>query len=187
MKKMKLLMIISGLLIAGSLCAQNKIGYISLDNMVGIMPETAKADTLIQHFQVDSLQPRYTYTLSEYMRKDSIVNGKDSLKTPAAVREQIRREMQNSAYELQNWQAIAQQAMENKQSELLAPIYKKVIDAIKEVSKEKGYTHVFNKEVFLVAPDADDILPLVAQKLKVTLPPQVHQGLSNPVVKPNEN
>lgn len=88
---------------------------------------------------------------------------------------------------MQNWQAIAQQAMENKQSELLAPIYKKVIDAIKEVSKEKGYTHVFNKEVFLVAPDADDILPLVAQKLKVTLPPQVHQGLSNPVVKPNEN
>lgn len=80
MKKMKLLMIISGLLIAGSLCAQNKIGYISLDNMVGIMPETAKADTLIQHFQVDSLQPRYTYTLSEYMRKDSIVNGKDSSK-----------------------------------------------------------------------------------------------------------
>ena len=185
MKKLKVLVAVIGLFIAGTASAQVKIGYISVDNMVGLMPETAKVDSLVQQYQADSLQPRYNYTLSEYLRKDSIVNGKDSLKTPAAVRAQIREEMQNSAYELQNWQSIAQQATENKQNELLAPIYKKVLDAIKAVAKEKGYTHVLNKEALLVAPDGDDMLPLVAQKLNVKLPPQVKQGLNPQAIKGN--
>lgn len=187
MKKLNVLVAALGLFIAGTASAQVKIGYISVDNMVGLMPETAKADSLIQQYQTDSLQPRYNYTLSEYLRKDSIVNGKDSLKTPAAVRAQIRQEMQNSAYELQNWQAIAQQATENKQNELLAPIYKKVMDAIKAVAKEKGYTHIFNKEALLVAPDGDDILLLVAQKLNVKLPPQVQQGMNTQAFRPTGN
>lgn len=185
MKKLKVLVAVIGLFVAGTANAQVKIGYISVDNMVGLMPQTAKVDSLIQQYQADSLQPRYNYTLSEYLRKDSIVNGKDSLKTPAAVRAQIREEMQNSAYELQNWQSIAQQATENKQNELLAPIYKKVLDAIKAVAKEKGYTHVLNKEALLVAPDGDDMLPLVAQKLNVKLPPQVQQGLNPQAIKGN--
>jgi len=33
----------------------------------------------------------------------------------------------------------------------LAPIYSEVYAAIKVVAKEKGYTHVLNKEAFLVA------------------------------------
>jgi outer membrane protein len=186
MKQLKVLAVVAGLLIAGSAGAQIKIGYISVDNMVGLMPGTAKLDSLIQIYQADSLQPRYNYTLSEYLRKDSMVNGKDSLKTPASVRAKIREEMQADAYELQNWQTIAQQATENKQNELLAPIYRQVLDAIKAVAKEKGYTHVFNKEAFLVAPEGDDMLLMVAEKLKVKLPPQLQQGTDNkqPVNKP---
>lgn len=184
MKKLKILAVALCLFAAFTSNAQGKIGYISVDNMVGLMPETAKADSMIQHYQEDSLQPRYNYTLSEYLRKDSIVNGKDSSKTPAAVRNQIRQEMQQSAYELQNWQNIAQQAIENKQNELLSPIYKKVLDAIKAVAKEKGYVHVLNKEALLVAPDADDMLPMVAQKLNVKLPPQIQPGLNTQSIKP---
>ena len=172
MKNLKVLAVLMGLFIACTAGAQVKIGYISVDNMVGLMPETAKEDTLIQQFQADSLQPRYNYTLSEYLRKDSIVNGKDSLKTPAAVRNQIRQEMQNNAYELQNWQAIAQQATENKQNELLAPIYKKVQDAITQVAKENGYTYILHRESAIVVPPENDISALVAKKLNIKLPQQ---------------
>ena len=179
MKKLKLFSVALGLLIAASAGAQMKIGYISIDNMVALMPETAKIDSLIERYQVDSLQPRYNYTLAEYLRKDSVVNGKDSAKTPAAVRAKIREEMQNDVYELQNWQAIVQQLTENKQNQLLAPIYREVFSAIQQVAKEKGYSHVYNKEALLVAPDGDDIITLVAQKLKVKLPPQLKQG-TNP-------
>jgi outer membrane protein len=178
MKKLNLFTVAFGLLIAAGAGAQMKAGYISVDNMVALMPETAKLDSIIERYQTDSLQPRYNYTLSEYLRKDSIVNGKDSAKTPAAIRAKIREEMQNDVYELQNWQAIVQQLTENKQNQLLGPIYREVFNAIQQVAKEKGYTHVFNKEAMLVAPDGDDIITLVAQKLKVKLPPQLKPGTS---------
>jgi len=176
MKNGKLFLIALGLFVAGSAGAQVKIGYISVENMVMLMPEAGKIDSLLQRYQADSLQPRYNYTLSEYLRKDSMVNGKDSTKYPESVRATIKQEMQQSAYELQNWQSIVQEATQNKQQEYLAPIYKKVLDAIKTVAKEKGYTHVLTKEAFLVAPDGDDLLLLVADKLKVKLPPQLQAG-----------
>lgn len=156
------------LLVAENASAQTKMGYISVDNMVALMPETARLDSLLNRYQVDSLNPQYAYIVSEYQRKDSLF--RDSVKTPASVRKQIAEELPTLIYQIQNWQAIVNQATENKQNELLSPIYRKVYDAIKAVAKEKGYTHVFNKEAFLVAPEGDDMLLLVAQKLKVTVP-----------------
>ena len=176
MKKLKLFTLALGLLIGVGAGSQMKAAFISIDNMVALMPETGKIDSLLDRYQADSLQPRYNYTLSEYLRKDTIVSGKDSAKTAASVRAKIRQEMQNDIYELQNWQAIVQQATESKQNQLLAPIYKEVFAAVQLVAKEKGYTHVFNKEALLVAPDADDIIIHVAQKLKVKLPPQLQTG-----------
>ena len=148
--------------------AQIKIGYISVDAMVSLMPETAKIDTLLQKFQIDSLAPQYEYLVTEYNRKDSLMNSKDTAtKYKGKVGEQIRGEMNDIASTLQNWQTITNQRLEAKQNEYLRPIYAKVYDAIKAVAKEKGYTHVFNKESLLVAPEGDDIILMVADKLKV--------------------
>jgi outer membrane protein len=179
MKNLKVLAVVLFVIIGGSANSQMKVGYISITDMVSLMPETAKIDTLLNKYQTDSLQPEYSYTLSEYLRKDSMVNGSDSEKVPPTVRATVREELQELGYKLQNWQAYAQQLTENKQQVLLAPIYRKVIDAIKQVAKEKGYTHVFNKESFIVAPEGDDMILLVAEKLKVKLPPQLQQGIGN--------
>jgi len=167
----------AGLFVAGSARSQMKAGYISVDVVVSLMPETARIDSSLQKYQDDSLTPRYAQIVSLYQYKDSVY--RDSLHpAPAAVKKQIEEELPSLAYQIQNWQSIVQQATEAKQNQLLAPIYKKVYDAIKAVAKEKGYTHVFNKEAFLVAPDGDDMLAAVAAKLKVNVPKQ------NPAVTP---
>ena len=160
--------LVTGLLSAGNAGAQMKAGYISVDNMVGIMPETAKLDSMLERYQNDSINPQYAQIVSLYQYKDSVY--RDSLKTPPAVRKQIEQELPTLIYQIQNWQDIVKQAMDAKQNEFLAPIYRKVYDAIKLVAKEKGYTHVFTKEAFLVAPDADDMISAVAAKLKVAIP-----------------
>ena len=175
MKKFLSVIVVSaGLLFAGNTNAQMKAGYISVDNMVGIMPETAKLDTLLERYQADSINPQYAQIVSLYQYKDSVY--RDSLKTPPAVRKQIEQELPTLIYQIQNWQDIVKQAMDAKQNELLAPIYRKVYDAIKLVAKEKGYTHVFSKEAFLVAPDADDMITAVAAKLKVPIPKATPAG-----------
>lgn len=159
------------LLLVGSAQAQTqKLGYINVIDVVSLMPEAQKIQTSLEKYQTDSLQPRFNYTLSEFQRKDSMVNGKDSLKTPAAARAKMREEMQQDVYELQNWQQISQQLIQQKRDQLLEPIYTKAYQAVQQVAKENGYTYVFTKDALLVAPPADDMLPLVAKKLNLTIP-----------------
>lgn len=160
--------VVAALSFSSNAGAQTKVGYISVDAMVSQMPEVAKIDTLLQKFQVDSLAPQYAYLVTEYNRKDSLMNSKDTAtKYKGAVGNQIRQEMADIANTLQNWQQYSNQVLEAKQTELLRPIYAKVYDAIKTVAKEKGYSHVYNKEALLVAPEGDDMILLVADKLKV--------------------
>jgi outer membrane protein len=154
---------------AGSVSAQ-KTGYIRVDDVIALMPETTKLQGLLEKFQSDSLQPRFNYTLAEFQRKDSIVNGKDSLKTPVAIRTKMKEEMQRDMYELQNWQSISQEIMQNKQEQLLEPLYRKAIETIQLVAKESGYAYVYTKDALIVAPPADDLLPLVAKKLNLKIP-----------------
>lgn len=169
MKKFfSLIVVAAGLFLASNAQAQMKAGYISVDNMVGLMPETAKIDSLLERYQTDSINPRYAQIVALYQYKDSVY--RDSARTPAVVRAEIEKDLPSLIYQIQNWQQIVNQALEARQNELLAPIYRKVYDAIKLVAKEKGYTHVFSKEAFLVAPDGDDMITAVAAKLKVTLP-----------------
>ena len=169
MKKIFTVVVLAaGLLFAGSANAQSKFGYISVENIVGLMPETAKIDSILERYQADSINPQYAQIVSLYQYKDSVY--RDSVKTPPVVRKQIEQELPTLIYQIQNWQQIVNEAVKSKQDELLSPIYKKVYDAIKLVAKEKGYSHVFNKEAFLVAPEGDDMILLVATKLKINVP-----------------
>jgi outer membrane protein len=175
MKKfLTVIVLTSGLLFAKNAGAQMKIGYIKIDDMVALMPETAKLDSIMERFQTDSLQQEYASIVANYQFKDSVY--RDSLKTPPAVRKQIEKELPTLIYQIQNWQQISQKASEDKQNEYLAPIYRKVYDAVRAVAKEKGYTHVFTKEAFLVAPEGDDLIGLVAARLKVKIPPPKQTG-----------
>lgn len=182
MKKF-LLVACSLMLIAIASQAQNKSGYISVDNMVLLMPETGRIDSLLAIFEKDSLNPRFTYVVSEYQRKDSMYK---LATTPGAVKKTMEPELQQLIYEIQNWDAIKQQVVQNKQNSLLEPIYKRVYDAVQAVAKEKGYSYIYSQEALLVAPPGDNILPFVAEKLKVKLPTTGAQGPgSKPTGKPN--
>ena len=171
MNKIKIFLLAAVLTVtAGSVSAQ-KTGYISLDQVVSLMPEIGKIDTALQRYQVDSLQPQLAIMIQDYNYKDSMLSSKDSSKIPVTVRNQYRQDMQNVSYQLQNWQGFSQQMMQAKQEQLLEPVYRKAMNALNTVAKEAGYSYVYNREVLLVAPPADDLLPLVAKKLGIKLPP----------------
>ncbi|HVZ55648.1 MAG TPA: OmpH family outer membrane protein [Chitinophagaceae bacterium] len=168
--------IVLGLLSAGKVSAQNKIGYIDVNEAISIMPEMGKIDTLLQHFQTDSLNATFAELLQNYNYKDSMLNKTDTSKMPQSVKNQYRQDRENLVYQIQNWQNISQQVYQNKQAQLIQPVYKKVNDAIRVVAKENGYGYVLVKDALVIMPPADDLLPLVAKKLGVKLPPQLQTG-----------
>lgn len=161
--------------VSGSAMAQ-KTGYISMQNMVSVMPDLGRIDTLMQKYQTDSINTEFASLVSDYNYRDSLLGSKDTLKMPASVRDQHRQALQQISYQVQNWQQISQQAYQSKQSELLQPVYRKIMNALNAVAKEKGYAYVISSDALLVAPPGDDLLPLVAQRLNVKLP----AGANNP-------
>lgn len=180
MKKLKMLAVVAGLLIAGSgVNAQTKIGYIDAETILYLMPEVQKIDSLVQIYQRDTVGKEFNSLMATYQFKDSIYRD-SSGKVNAAVKEQTGKELAQLTQTLQNWQQIAQEAVQNKQSQLLAPVMRKIQDAIQAVAKEKGYTYVLSRESMIVAPDADNLLQAVAKKLNVTVPPQLLPGYKPP-------
>ena len=72
MKKLKVLAIAVCLLVTGSAMAQSKFGYINMDNIVALMPATAKIDSLLERYQVDTIQPEYASLVEQYQFNDSL-------------------------------------------------------------------------------------------------------------------
>lgn len=165
-----------------------KSGYISIEQMISLMPEVGRIDTLLQKYQADSINAEFASIIQDYNYKDSLLNKTDTTKIPAATRRQYRRDLEAITYQVQNWQQISQQAMQNKQQELLAPVYQKVYGALNQVAKENGYGFVYREEALLVAPPADNLIPLVAKKLNIKLPTgNGPQGAPAGVQRPTAN
>ena len=63
MKKLKMLAVAVGLLIAGSgVQAQTKIGYIDAETILYLMPEVGKIDSVMQIYQRDTVGKEYMNT-----------------------------------------------------------------------------------------------------------------------------
>lgn len=179
MKKVFSLVAVIGLLVAAgnTAMAQNKLGHVELEVVVGILPDVKKADTILQKFRKDSLEQQLPFFLNEYKRKDSISK---SPATPAAIKQTVAQEANQYLQIIQNWDQYAQQEMQRKSQEVYSPYFSRAFEVINTVAKENGYTWVFKQDALLVAPPSDDLLPLIAKKLGVKLPAGAGAGPDKP-------
>ena len=168
MKKIvTVLVVVMGLMLTGkSTNAQNKIGYVSMQELITAMPEYKKADTAMNEFQT-ALGQNYDDMVKEYNEQSILVTGKDTAKFTAAQLELKRKAVGDLLQKLQGWQTQAQQLAQQKNQELIAPIQKKALEAIQAVAKENGFTYVIQKEQLLVSPPGEDLLPLVKKRLGI--------------------
>jgi outer membrane protein len=140
-----------------------KIAYVSVDEVVQLMPEYRKAMADLAQYD-SALQINYAETVQELNRQDSLMKA-DSLKWSSAVKTAKRENMRKLFTDLQGFEQTYQQQMQQKNEELLSPVAQKANALIQEVAKGAGYTHVLRKEALLLYPDTDDLLPLVKKKL----------------------
>ncbi len=147
--------------------AQNKIGYISLQELIPAMPEYKKAETDLADYG-----KALNEQLNEYRRnfdtKDSIYKA-DSAKWTPAMREIKRKELNELAMKVYNFQQEAQQLLQRKENELIVPIQQKAVQTTQAVAKENGYSYILSKDQLIHFPATDDVLPLVAKKLGLKL------------------
>ena len=145
-----------------------KIGFISADEVIQLMPEAATVQTQLDQYQrslYQNAQDKQT-ALNEAIQKFV----KDSATMSASLKEVKRSDLQKQSQELAGEQQRIQNDFEQKRQELSIPIQKKLQAAIEEVAKENGYTYVMPKEALIVMPPTNDIGPLVIKKLGLKAP-----------------
>jgi outer membrane protein len=152
---------------------QNKIGYISTEELIGSMPEAEKANAQLQDYQT-SLQQQGQDYYAELNEKDSIFQ-KDSAKLSPAAKELRRNDLIALYQKVQGWNQTMQQMIQEKSQTLVVPIKQKAFENIKAVAKENGYTYVIEASSVLVGPPGDDILTLVKKKLGIVVKEAVPQ------------
>lgn len=150
--------------------SQSKIGYISIQELMLVMPEYKNAEAELVDYQKALVQQGNDFQ-KELARKDSIA-GVDSPKWTPAQKEIKRKELEEMYRRIIGYNEEAQQLMTKREQTLILPIQRKAVQIIQQVGKENGYGYILNKEHLISYPTADDLLPLVLKKLnlKVELP-----------------
>jgi outer membrane protein len=167
MKKLAtIVLVVAGMVAATAVNAQNKMGYISVQELVQAMPEYRKADTTLAEYQ-NALNQQYAERVQDFNLRDSLLSSKDTVKYTRAQLEVKRNDLAKTYVELQQWNQRAQQMYQAKEEETMKPILDKARKAIQDVAKENGYTYVLPKEQLLVSPPGDDLLALVKKKLNL--------------------
>lgn len=148
--------------------AQGKIGYISLQELIVAMPEFKKANDDMGDYQ-KALQQQANEYQEAYERLDSIFAA-DSSKWTAAQKQVKRRQLNEAYLKAVNFsQQEAPKMIQAREQELLGPIQQKAVQTTQAVGKENGFTYILSKEQLISFPPGDDLLPLVAKKLNLTL------------------
>jgi outer membrane protein len=152
---------------AGTVSAQTlKFAHIDSQALIEAMPETAAARKSIDdqtaglEKQLGDLQKEFQTKVTDYTQKlDSLTD---------LVRQAKEEDLQNLQQRIQTFNSNAQQKLQQKQAELMQPIFDKARQAIEEVAKTQGVIYVFDSQNVLYKSSASiDLLPLVKTKLGI--------------------
>ena len=169
MKKFITLALISaGLFGFSNIVNAQKIGYISADAIIQLMPEAATVQTQLDDYQKSLYQNAddQKAALNDAVQKFY----KDSSTMSPSMKEVKRTELQKQVQDLSGMDQKIQNQFEQKRQELSLPIQKKLQTAIEDVAKENGYSYVFPREALIYMPPSSDIGPLVRKKLGLKEP-----------------
>jgi len=167
MKKLILLLAIAS--VAFTVQAQNKIGHLSVDQLIASMPETKAAQTQLEN-EAKSLEAQMTEMQSELEKKIQSFRQTEGTMTDL-TRETKYNEIQDLDRRIQEFQAKAQESLGRKQEELLIPVLEKAQQAITDVANENGFTYILDssqsKGVVVFNENGIDVTALVQAKLGI--------------------
>ena len=162
MKKMILMLALALPMIASA----QKIGHVSSQEIMAVMPETKKMaerlDSLqnVYETQLANMQEEFNKKLTEFQQQQATMT--------AGVREFRQQELAEMEQRTQMFYQTVQKELQAKQVEFLQPVQAKLLEAINKVAAAQGCTYVMDKASMLyIAPDALDLTAAVKAELGI--------------------
>ena len=143
-----------------------KFAHINSQDLLGMMPESDSAQAALQRLQ-QTYSDQFDEMQVEFNKKyQTYLENRDAY--TALIRQTKESELTEMQSRIDQFQQTAAQDMQNKRSDLLAPILDKANKAIKAVAEDNGFIYVFDvsqgNPVYF-SDQSMDILPLVKDKL----------------------
>ena len=158
--------IITIMLALPMLASAQKFGHINTQELFAQMPEVAqiklKMDTIQSQYenQLASMNEEFQKKVQDYQAQEA--NMADAIKQ---IRQQELQEMQQR---IQLFYQTAEQDIQKKQQDLLAPVHEKLAKAIKAVGERENYTYIFDSAAMVhIGADAIDATPSVKKELGI--------------------
>lgn len=146
--------------------AQAKFGVIDAQAVMDVMPETKEANDKLAaasktyEAENDKLAEEFQKKQQEYQAL--------AADTPAAIRAAREAELQELYTRIEGFANQARQDLARQQQTLMMPIQEKVLNAIKAVGSEQGFSMIFPDGVsFYTGSDVIDVTAAVKAKLGI--------------------
>ena len=155
----------------GSASAQKnqvqKIGHIDFAKLFQMIPGQDTIKVKYEKFQKElsdefnKSQAEYTAKVDEFQKAEATMSN--------IIKQTKQKEILDIQQRLQAFQESAQQSLQAKEGELMAPSIAKAKKAIADVSKENGFSYVLNTTdgVLLYFDGGEDLMTLVKKKLNL--------------------
>ncbi len=142
-----------------------KFGYIDSSELLDMMPGKDSLQTVLQNYskmletQLQTMYAEYQTKVQDYQANSATMSD--------IIRQTKEKELADLETRIQTFQQQADTDLQEKQVELLQPLLDKAKNAITAVSKENGYTYIFDVSTgaLLFYETGDNIMPKVKAKL----------------------
>lgn len=162
MKKLIIILALAMPMLAGA----QKYGHVNTQELFQLMPELkmvqGKLDSLNKQYEtlLMQMQEEYRTKLQDYQNQQATL--------PDVIKQSKEDELVSMQERLQATYQTAQQDVDQKQREWIAPIHEKMAKAIQKVGADKGFTYIFDTAATLyVGTDATDVMSDVKKELGI--------------------
>jgi len=167
--KLKFITIMTCLLLSNMTFSQQLFGHVNSQEILTAMPEAATAQLALQS-ELETMQLQGQTMMQEFEAQQKQFQI-DQANMNDAIRNTKLKELEDLQSRILMFEQSAEQSIQMKQAELFEPILTKIQNAIDEISKEKGYSYVFDlvglQGGMVYKDDSYDITSLVKEKLNL--------------------
>ncbi len=163
----KVLLITATVLFTLSAAAQPKFAHVNFSELVQLSPEADQARTTMAASSKEA-QETYQAMVEEFNTKYSTYSSKASTWT-TAIRESKEKELTEIQQRIQEFSQSVDAELQQQQQTLMAPIYQKAQQTVKDLAKQGGYVYVFDVSSLLYYDDTQstDLTPAARKALGI--------------------
>ncbi len=158
------------------------VGHLNFQEIIQLMPEYETASKEYDLYKL-SLEDQLKQIETEYLTYQKKMDEESKKPAPSQTKLKIyAQQMELMQQNYQEMQQTVQDSLNIKMGELVEPIKTKVTDAVAEIAKEKGYSHIIDNSLgtLIYADPKNDISAAVKTKLGIKEKPAVNPGAGKP-------